>query len=470
VLLAWRPGPRPLLRGAEPAVLALRRLTGEEVALLAPDPALAPRLHAETEGVPLLLVEVLAALAREGSWALPAGARDVLRARLHPLRETARQLLAAAAVLGRGFELDAVRAVSGRGEEETVGALEELVGHGLLEEGPAAYEFSHEKLREVVYADTSLARRRLLHGRAADALAPRGASPAVLARHLRLAGRERDAAAAHARAAAQARALHAHADALEHLRAALALGHPDRAGLHTALGDVQTALGDYGGAVASYQAAAAEGGPLAALEHRLGDVHLRRGEWAAATAHLRAALAATPEDRDEARARLHADLALAAHEAGDHDGARELARRALARADAAGDARAQGRAHNVLGLLATSGGDLPAALGHLGRALALAEAIDDPAARVAALNNLALAHRARGELEPALELTRRALAACAAVGDRHREAALRNHVADLLHAAGRREEAMAELKRAVALFAEVGAQEREPGLWMLSRW
>ena len=258
----------------------------------------------------------------------------------------------------------------------------------------------------------------------------------------------------------------ANAEALEHLRAALALGHPDAAELHTAIGDLQTLGGEYRAALASYETAASVAGDdtLAAIEHRLGQVHHRRGEWALAEAHLTAALEG--ETDGAARARVCADLALTVHDGGDPERAARLAHEARELAERAGDPRALGQAHNLLGVLATGG----EALAHLERSLALAEEIGDHGARAAALNNLAHVQRTRGALDAALELTQAALELCVAQGDRHREAALRNNLADVLHDAGRPEEAMEQLKLAVAIFAEVGEGEPQPGVWKLARW
>ena len=484
VLLAWRTPFEPALRRvvAEAAragvatVLPLERLSPDDIATLLADaqragtgeakaveaapPALAElaqRLFEATEGVPFYVVEYLRALGpeAEGEWPLPAAARDVLRGRLAPVGEVARQVLSAAAVIGRSFDVETVRAASGRGDEETVAALEELVRRDIVREGPAAYDFAHERLRALVYEDTSLARRRLLHGRAA------GSGPAAaVARHLALAGRDEEAAQAYARAADDARRVYANAEALEHLQAALALGHPDRAALHEAIGDLQTLRGDYGAALAAYRAAAAEA-PSGELEQRLGQVHHRRGEWALAEERFRAALDATTDPA--ARARIVADLSLTAHDGGDAERAAALASEALDLAEQAGDPRALGQAHNLLGVLEGS-------LAHLSQSLALAEDVGDAEGRVAALNNLALAHRDQGDLPRALELTRAALALCTEIGDRHREAALRNNLADLLHASDRSAEAMDELKLAVTIFAEIGAEGPRPAVWKLARW
>jgi predicted ATPase/DNA-binding SARP family transcriptional activator len=474
-------------RGGVATVLRLAPLSEPEVAELvaAVAPARAGQaawLYQETEGLPFFLTEYLAAVPGDAPDApLPGGVRELLRSKLGQVSEAGRQLLATAAVIGRSFDFDTVRGASGRSEEETVAALEELTERGLVREvrdagelPVVAYDFGHERMRALVYEQTSLARRRLLHRRVAEALAGRAAGGrpmASVARHFQLAGQDPEAAAAFRAAGDQARDLYANHEALAHYRSALALGHPDAAGLHEAIGDLETLAGAYDDALASYEAAAASAGgeALAALEHKLGGVHDRRGDWQAAASHFEAALAGSEDDAR--RARLYADWSLTAHRRGDQRHAVELADRALALAEAASDAKGLAQAHNILGVLAGHLGDHAGARRHLERSLELAERLADPSSRVAALNNLALARRAAGEPDRALELAETALALCTSLGDRHRQAALHNNLADLLQAMGRPEDAMAHLKQAVTIFTEVGAPDRlQPEIWKLVEW
>jgi DNA-binding SARP family transcriptional activator/Tfp pilus assembly protein PilF len=449
------------------------------------------RLYDETEGLPLFVGEYLAAIAKgsltagDEAWSLPGGVRDLLHGRLGTVGETGWQLLNTAAVIGRSFDFDTVREASGRSEEEAVAALEELTDKALVEEVKGAgersptYDFGHEKLRDLVYEETSLARRRLLHRRVAEVLVRRarrretGPLAGQIAHHYRSAGQDAEAAEYFELAGEHARALYANHEALAHFRAALALGHPEGAGLHEAIGDLHTLLGEYAEALASYEAAAAlgDGSGLTEIERKLGGVYQRLGEWDLAESHFEAALAQGGAEPAGVRARLHADLGLVAQRQGRDDLALEQASRALELAEAAGDEQALTQAHNVLGVLASGGGDLDGARHHLERSLELAEAAGDPAARVAALNNLALAHRNGGEPEQALERAEAALALCISIGDRHREAALHNNLADLLHAAGRSEEAMQHLTQAVSIFAEVGEEDKlQPEIWKLVEW
>jgi tetratricopeptide (TPR) repeat protein len=402
------------------------------------------------------------------------GARELVTVRLGPVSETARQTLSAAAVIGRSFTADAVRLVSGRTEDETVTSLEELARHGLLREGSLDYDFGHGLVRTLVYEETPLARRRLLHGRAADLA---GAPAATTARHLLLAGRERDAADAFRVAGEDAQGVFANADALSHYRDALALGHPDVAGLQLQIGDLLTLSGDYSGAQGSLEAAAADSRPdqLPHVEHRLGRLHHRRGDYALARAHLEEALASTPGDHLAERASITADLSLAAQAAGDAGLARALATEAHVLAEQGPDLRARCQSYNLLGMLATLEGDLDASFVLLERSRELANELGAPDLQVAALNNLALAHRADGAVASALELTAAAIDLCSTTSaDRHHEAALHNNMADLLHACGRSEESMWHLKRSVEIFAEVGdvgsGEEPRPGIWRLVRW
>jgi predicted ATPase/DNA-binding SARP family transcriptional activator len=466
------------------------------------EPATIERLYRESEGLPFFVIEYLASLAQAGTgaatWALPGSVRSLLQSRLSRVDEAGWQLLSTAAVIGRWFDFDTLHSASGRSDEETVSGLEALMGLGLVGEVNAAghdpeqphYDFSHEKLRTLVYEETSLARRRLLHRRVAEAFSARarrqsgaqagaesslGALASQIAQHYQLAGREAEAADYYRMAGEHARALFANAEALAHFRTALALGHPAAAALHQAIGDLLKLSGAYEAALASYETAASLSEPseLPALEHKLGDIYHRRGDWEIAESHFQAGLNTLGEAGERgARARLHADWSLTAHRQGDTPRALALAGRALELAEAAGDRRALAQAHNILGILASSQGNLEPARGHLEHSLELAEALGEPSARAAALNNLALALREQGDHVQAISLTEQALALSAAQGDRHREAALHNNLADLLHASGQAEAARQHVRQSVTIYAEIGAEAGllQPEIWKLVEW
>ncbi len=182
-------------------------------------------LAAETGGQPFYLVETLKALLEEGRLtmrarpngelllevgtaltlrgelsSMPDSVRDVVRRRLYRLSQPASELLAAGAVLGRGFGFGVLQAVAGLGEIECLRVLDELVGRHLLFEEVGGrgegrvlypnvtYSFSHEKIRQVVYTEAGHARRSVLHRRAFEVLEGANASPGKLVRHALMGG------------------------------------------------------------------------------------------------------------------------------------------------------------------------------------------------------------------------------------------------------------------------------------------
>jgi DNA-binding SARP family transcriptional activator len=507
--------------------------------------SISDRLYQESEGLPLIAVQYLQVLTQggvqllESAWATPGSVQVVLRSRLVDLDDTACQLLTTAAAIGRSFDFMTLKNASGRSEAETVGGLEALLARGLIRERvesdnqvDAYFDFTHEKLRQIVYEDTSLTRRRLLHRRIAEAFTPtlqvgpsgargetftptRRMEPseargelALIAHHFHLAGQDDQAAQYFKLAGEHARTLYANREAIAHFQAAQAAGGADQTGLHEAIADLQTLNGEYRQAIANYAAAASllPPGPVPAsqavrLYHKLGDLFHRLGDSEQAERYFESALEAfergtqasdQPEseildqsgsetDRRSvgaAGARLFTDWSRAAHNRRDEARALNLAQKALDLAEFSQDQLALAQSHNVLGMLARGRGESSVSIDHLERSLRVAEKIAEPGARIAALNNLALVEASLGQHDEAIAYTQTALDLCLRIGDRHREAALRNNLADLYHTLGQADEAMSQLKQAVVIFAEIGSitdhlyleDHPSPAVWMLTEW
>ncbi|MBK8934236.1 MAG: AAA family ATPase [Chloroflexi bacterium] len=448
------------------------------------------RLFVETEGLPMFVVEYLDVLPPDNSelalsttLPVPASVRDLLHHRLAQVGETERQILQTGAAIGHNFDLALVQAGSGRSDEETVTALEMLAARGLLVEhsvrDQAAYDFSHDKLRTLVYEEMGLARRRLLHRRLADLLVmQRGAKTAVsaqIATHYQLAGLEAEAAAYFVRAGDQARDLFAHQDAIHHYRAALALGADDGWRLHAACGELSVRLGAYPAALASYETAAALApeDALGGLEHQLAQVYQRQGQWSLAAHKLAQARQRLTAAADPATlAHLILDQSLVAHRQKQPAEALALANQARALAEQAADGPMLALAENMLGMLARSEGDLETAVTFLERSRHLAGECQRLDIQIAAGNNLALALGAGGQTDAAITSLEEAIQLCERYGDRHWEAALRSNLADFLHERGQEEASMAHLKQAVSIYAEIGREigDWQPEIWKLSEW
>ena len=482
-----------LVRLPKVASLSLRRLARDEVAGIVramrpadSDDSLIDAFMADSEGLPLQVVAALASGEPPGG-TMSRGVHALLHERIASVGETAAQVLSAAAVIGRSFDLATVRLASGRSEEETVDAVEELMLRGIVREEPHAvgpsvrYDFAHGRMLDVAYGATSLARRRLLHRRTAEALRldPSAVGRdsltrfALIAGHEREAGRPAEAAEAFIEAATRAEAVFANREAIDHLEASLALGYRSAAAAHARIGELQSRLGEYPGAIKALETAAALAEPsdLAAIEIALGRVHERRGDLVAAASHLGSALA-SPELTDALRARALVERSIVALRAGDLDVAGAVASEAREAAARVGEPHLAGVAERLVGLIARAAGDFAGARGALERSVALAADDPDPTASIAAMTGLALTLAAGGSVDEAVATAESAIEACRRIGDRHLEAAVENHLADMFHDAGRPDDSMVHLKRAVALFAEVGegAPERHPGIWALAAW
>ena len=226
---------RQLRSASQLAEIALEPLDAAETAELAAqvgnrvfDAAAATRLYHETEGNPLFVVETMRAesagdpppgVPEEGLSGLPPRAHAVIAGRLAQLSGHARETAAAAAVIGRAFDLSVLVRLVGD-EDAVVGALDELWRKRIVrEQGPNAYDFTHDRLRDVAYGETSAPQRRLLHRRVAEALVAaheKDLDPvsAQIAAHYESAGLLEQAIPHYSRAAVVAQGIYAHDEAI----------------------------------------------------------------------------------------------------------------------------------------------------------------------------------------------------------------------------------------------------------------
>ncbi|MDR7555822.1 MAG: BTAD domain-containing putative transcriptional regulator [Armatimonadota bacterium] len=194
-------------------------------------------LFRQTEGHPLFVIEIARAglplgddaLRRPGATALPPKVQAVIAARLTQLTLSTRELAHLAAAIGRDFGFELLREASDLDEAELVRALDELWQRRIVREHSGdAYDFSHDRIREVAYAEVSPPRRRLLHRRIAQALEILHASDldrvsAHLAAHWEHAGQPTRAIEFYERAARMANNVCASEEAIRDYGKALAL-------------------------------------------------------------------------------------------------------------------------------------------------------------------------------------------------------------------------------------------------------
>ncbi|HEX3264255.1 MAG TPA: AAA family ATPase [Candidatus Limnocylindrales bacterium] len=136
-------------------------------------------VHARTNGIPLHIEELLAALGDDAGdgrkirdATVPSTIEDAVLARVGRLSPDAQATARAGAVMGRCFVTDVLAGVMGRAPAELDGALDELVAAGILYPFQfidlGYYDFRHQLLRDALYASVPTGDLRRLHARAAE--------------------------------------------------------------------------------------------------------------------------------------------------------------------------------------------------------------------------------------------------------------------------------------------------------------
>jgi DNA-binding SARP family transcriptional activator len=154
---------------------------------------------------------------------IPPGVREVIQARLAQHSKDEGALLLAAAVLGRTCTFERLCHVADLPETEALEALETLLDSRLLTERPSdrqPYTLAHDYIREVVYAESREARRRVFHRRALLALEAVAAPAAECAFHALAALLDEPAFRYSVAAGSEAFAAYAAQEALGHFDAA----------------------------------------------------------------------------------------------------------------------------------------------------------------------------------------------------------------------------------------------------------
>ena len=393
-----RPGP---MSQAEVAEMLLHLALQPEAAA-----ALSAWLMVETKGQPFFMAETLKAMAAS-SWPpviparglLPPSVRAMLQARLSGLLPAGRDLLAAAAVLGRPASFDELNVVSGLDEASALLALDAALAARLLVESSQArpYALAHDQIREVLLADTGQARRRVFHRRALAGLAA-AAQPAELAHHALAAGLPQPAFSHSVAAAEAALRVFAVRDALHHFEQAEAL--------HTA-----------GGVSASET-------DLSRLFLGLGRAHEllaqsagARAAYASLLAHARAGSSVASGRAQLAGLALSHLATVAAHDYAFSESA-ALLQEAGQLAEQSGDKAALADCEWRLAQLAHHQYHLRDSLRHAERALALARTLGDAIFSTNCLNTIGYARMLLGDLDCGAAAMEAARAGYAAQGDR----------------------------------------------------
>jgi predicted ATPase/DNA-binding SARP family transcriptional activator len=204
---------------------------------------LGTELHAESEGNPFFLGELLRGAVEQGAVrvddgrlaiaraaSITPGIRETIATRLRRLSKDAIGAAEFAAVIGRAFNVELLSEASGWGEARTLAAVSELLDRHIVRDAGAAndYSFTHNLVQSTIYSLCSPRELERRHGRVAIVMEELNAGmlddiASQIALHFERGGDGERAARYSLRAAQRALALFATGEAAQYLARALTL-------------------------------------------------------------------------------------------------------------------------------------------------------------------------------------------------------------------------------------------------------
>jgi len=489
-------------------------------------------LYRESEGNPFVLSEIIRTLYERGvlqkttelgHWhitgkldgtevLLPASVQDIILQRVGRLSEPARRLLTLAAVIGRQFDIPLLRAAAGPDAEAVDTSLDEWLTRRLVRQiGESAnkrisesanrrisesrikiqdspiydsqlhhsFDFSHDKIRAVVYRAATAGRRRALHQRVGEALEMLYADrlEAVyeqLAHHYEQAGAIEGALTYLPLAAAKAAAVYANQKALDYYDRALALlGKEDRRRWAILLeeGKILRFIGKYEEAIAAYQQVVEKsqdvaGSQLLAAQaaNELSMICRARRDydeakaWAWKSYHL--AEGASEMDRLEEQAQARQNLGLIECEQGNLEAAQGQLEEALALYRSLGDQHGVADCLSGLGRIFSTKGLYETARQQFKEALAIFQGLGDRQSEATCLRIIGVTYWRQGANDAAQEAFTESLDICRAIGDQLGEAYALNDLGLVYIVQGNHNETQRCWEESAALFRSLGLENR----------
>jgi len=474
-------------------------------------------LYRESEGNPFVLSEIIGTLHEQGVlrkaeerglWhiigelneggMLPSGIRDLVLQRVGRLSEPAQRLLTLAAVIGRRFDTSLLRAAAGPDAEAVDTSLNEWLKHRLVRQigesrltAPEPkfvirdsqirhfFDFSHDKIRAVVYRAMTVGRRRALHQRVGKALEKLYANhlEAVyeqLAHHYEQAGATEGALTYLPLAAAKAATVYANQKALDYYDRALALlGKEDLRRWKILLeeGKILHFLGKYEEAMAACQQVVEKtkgiaGSQLLAAQaaNELSKIYRARRDYDEAKAwawkSYRLAEGAGEIDRLEEQAQAKQNLGLVECEQGNLEAAQRQFEEALTLYRSLGDQHGVADCLSGLGRILSTKGFYDTARRQFEKALAIFQGLGDRQNEAACLRTIGVTYWRQGANDAAQEAFTESLDICRAIGDHVGEAYALNDLGLVHIARGNHNETRRCWEKSAALFRSLGLENR----------
>ena len=473
----------------------VQRMAADMLSLEESPPELTSFLHRSSAGNPFFVAEYLrVAMARgvlvrdpRGRWQveakgvgrsyddlpLPGSLRELVARRIDGVTPRAREVLHAAAVMGKEISIPVLLQATGIEEAQLLDALQELIRVEILAELGPTVGFSHDQMRDAAAKRTPNPSR--LHGaiaRALEELHPDDLErrAAELAHHWLAAGDRAAACGYLAIAGQRAQACYALEEAERHYRAYLdALTEPSSESLRIRdrLGNMLTMAGRLDESEAQHRAGIEEARRLGALKEEADHLHSltmvleNTGRADQAASYLEQARRLHRQAADaRGEATDMAALASQRFRAGDAEGAASLIREALEVVSGRGSS-VEAQLLSNLAIIVSHQGRRPEAQALYERALGIYRELGSERLEGAVLCNLATLFAGDGDLDRAQGLYEQALHIHQRARDRRGEGLLLVNLAELLSQRGRVVEAHELARRAVQLHRDVADRRGE---------
>ena len=232
-------------------------------------------VYDKTRGNPFFVEEVIESLREEGviyrernRWRIkevseiefPETVKSVLKTRFAHLDEECQNVLTFASFVGNDFTLDAMSALTGIEENKLLDLMDKLLQTGLIKEreihGEGVCSFADFLVRDVVYDEVSLLKRKKLHGVVGSALEKAYAKKidehfGELASHFLESGDKEKALSYFLKAGDKAARIYANSEAASYFQSAIKLLEEEegqtreKARVLERLGDIKQLVGEY---------------------------------------------------------------------------------------------------------------------------------------------------------------------------------------------------------------------------------
>jgi DNA-binding SARP family transcriptional activator len=475
-------------------------------------PTLGSLLYQESEGNAFFLAETVRAMREEGAlvscscspslggddhsgwtWSggrasttLPVSVQDVILQRVGRLSDYAQCLLTLAAVFGQPFDASLLRTASGKDKRAVEASLKEWLARNLVQSQPSPseglYDFSHDKIRAVLYRQTVGEQRQVLHQRLGEALEQRFGDrvdehAAFLAYHFERAGFVDKALVYLPMAAAKAAAVYASDQALDDYRRALdlcPLRDERRWRILLQQANVYSFVGRYEEALVSCRAILDDGervwralayGKMARV-YRIQRDYVSARECAEESERLSRGL----HDPERCSAGSHYAQALQTlgeieREQSNYAPAQALFESALTIYKDTGDVHGLARCHKGLGEVLLAQGCYDQSRRRYERAVEIFHDLGDKQHAALCLRGIGMACWRLRDYDACRRATRRSLEISQEIGDRRGEAASLNTLGLVAIVQGDQNETQRCLNTSVAIYRELGLERRTaPGL------